>query len=171
MIAKYMYDIHPSNIKQNENVAFWGKLCPLPNPPIGSGDRVQRRLIFTVFKVWWPWTLGQGHQNLIKSFNYPNDTIYKVWPECIIWSKRYSADKLFLVKNLTFKVLVWPWKWGQGHQNLIISFSYLSGVSVQVWSKSTNWFRRQSADNAHFRLYSVLTLEIRSRSPKSNQFF
>ena len=36
----------------------------------------------------------------------------------------------------------------------------------------TDWFRRQSADNAHFySLYSVMTLKIRSRSPKSNQFF
>ena len=35
---------------------------PPPNPPIGSGDRVQTRLIFTVFIVCWPWKLGQGHQ-------------------------------------------------------------------------------------------------------------
>ena len=64
------------------------------NPPIGSGDRVQTRLIFTVLIVWWPWKLGQGHQNLISSFNYPNDTIHKVWPESIICFKRQSADKL-----------------------------------------------------------------------------
>ena len=31
-------------------------------------DRVQTRLIFTVFIVWWPWKLGQCHQNLINSF-------------------------------------------------------------------------------------------------------
>ena len=41
-----------------------------------SGDTVQTRLIFTVFIVWWPWKLGQGHQNLINSFNDPNDTIH-----------------------------------------------------------------------------------------------
>ena len=35
---------------------------------------------FTGFTVWWPWKLGQGHQNLINSFYYPNDTIHKVWP-------------------------------------------------------------------------------------------
>ena len=34
----------------------------------------------------------------------------------------------FFGQNLTFKMLVWPWKWGQGHQNLIISFLCLSGV-------------------------------------------
>ena len=38
-----------------------------PNPPIGSGDRVQTMLIITVFIVWWPWKLSQGHQNLINS--------------------------------------------------------------------------------------------------------
>ena len=66
------------------------------NLPIGSG--VQTRLIFTVFIVWWPWKLGHGNQNLINSFNYPNDTIHKVWPESIIWLKRQGADKFFLSK-------------------------------------------------------------------------
>ena len=28
-------------------------------------------LIFTVFIVWWPWKLGQGHQNLFKSLTIP----------------------------------------------------------------------------------------------------
>ena len=43
---------------------------------------------------------------------------------------------------------------------------------MQVWSKSTNWFRRQNTDKAHFyNLHSVVTLEIRSHSPKSNQIF
>ena len=60
--------------------------------------RAQTRLIFTVFIVWWPWKLGNGHQNLINSFNYPNDTIHKVWLEPIIWFKKQGADKLFLVK-------------------------------------------------------------------------
>ena len=73
-------------IKSSEICVFWGKLCP-HNPPIGSGDRVQTRLILPSL-VWWPWKLGQGHQNLIKSFNYSNDTIHKVWPESIIWFKR-----------------------------------------------------------------------------------
>ena len=40
-------------------------------------------------------------------------------------------------QNLTFKVLVWPWKWGQCHHNLNISLSCLSGVSVQVWSNTS----------------------------------
>ena len=41
------------------------------NPPLGSGDRVQTMLIFTVFIVWWPWKLGQGHHNLFKSLTIP----------------------------------------------------------------------------------------------------
>ena len=53
---------------------------------LGQEITVQTWLIFTVFIVWWPWKLGQGHQNLINSFNYPNDTIHKVWPESIIWA-------------------------------------------------------------------------------------
>ena len=90
--------------------------------------RVQTRLIFTVFIVWWPWKLGQGHQNLIKSLNHRNVTIHEVWPECVIWSTRS----------------VWPCKWGQGHQSLITSFPCPNNVSVQVWSKSTHWFRHEA---------------------------
>ena len=94
------------------------------NPPTGSGEGVQTRLIFTVFIVWWSWKLGQGHQNLIKSFNYPKVTIHKVWPESFIWFKRYGADMLFLVK-------IWQ----------------SAGVTLKmpVWSESTHWFRRQEA--------------------------
>ena len=45
-----------------------------------------------------------------------------------------------------------------------------NGVSTQVWSKSSNWFK--SADNVHFySLYNVVTLNIKSRSPKSDQIF
>ena len=73
---------------------FCRKLCPPPhppanNPPIGSGDKsADKAHFFTVFIVWWSWKLGHGHQNLINSFNYPNYTIHKVWPESIIWFKR-----------------------------------------------------------------------------------
>ena len=43
-------------------MVFLCKFCQ--NSPIGSGDRMQTRLIFTVFIVWWPLKLGHGHQNL-----------------------------------------------------------------------------------------------------------
>ena len=145
-------------------------MCKLgQNPSIRSGDRVQTRLIFTIFIVWWPWKLGQGHQNLINSFNYPSETIHKVWPESIIWFKRQSADKLFVVKighskcwcDLENKVKVAKLK----------TFPPMSQCFffVQDWSKSTNWFRRESTDKAAFySLYTVVTLKIRSRSPKAD---
>ena len=78
-----------------------------------------------VFILWWPWKLGQGHQNIINFFNYPNATIHK---------------------KMTFRLLVWPWKWGQGHQNLITSFPRPNNVSMPVWSNSAHLFRRKSAD-------------------------
>ena len=92
-----------------------------------------RQGLLLVFIVWWPWKLGQVHQNLIKSFNYPNDTIYKVWPESMV--QEIACRQVVFGQNLTFKVLVWPWKWGQGHQNLITSYSHPNNVSVPVWLK------------------------------------
>ena len=80
--------------------------------------RVHSRLIFKDFIVWWPGKLGQGHQNLINSFNYSKDTIHKVWPDLRIY---HLVQVIGCSQNLTFKVLVWPWKWGQGHQNLSIA--------------------------------------------------
>ena len=70
----------------------------------------RKRLIYTVLIMWWPWKLGQGYQNLINSFNYPIDTIHEVWPESIIWFKRYGAGKPFWWKfhihsaGVTFKI-------------------------------------------------------------------
>ena len=150
--------------------------------------------------MWWPWKLGQGHQNLIKSFNYPIDTIHYVWPNQLLGSRdRVQKISFFLVKiwhskcwydlenevnvtkiysllspfplmclcqfgqihllvekkecrqkatrtptptNLTFKVFVWPLKWGQGHQNLSPFFSVPIMYLCARLVKSTHWFRR-----------------------------
>ena len=46
------------------------------------------------------------------------------------------------------KVLLWPWKRGQCHQNLNTSFPCPNGVYVQVWLKSIHWFRRETTDKA-----------------------
>ena len=102
---------------------------------------VQKRLIFTVFLVWWPWKLGQGHPNLIKFFNYRNATIHSLTRIHHLVQEVGCRHALF-GPNLTFKVLVWPLKWGHGHKNLTTSFPCLNGVSVQVWSKSTYWCRK-----------------------------
>ena len=138
-----------------ENCVFWGKLCP-PNPPIGSGDRVQTRLIFTVFIVWWPWKWGQGHQNLILII-IPMIQYIKFGQNPSFGSRDRVQTSYFWSKFDIQSASV-TLKWVQGHQKLIISFSCLSGVSRQDWSKSTPWFRRQSADKAHFySFYSVVT--------------
>ena len=113
------------NFKPSQRYNIWSSAH---NLSFDSRDRVQTSFFgqnltnFTVFIVWWPWKLGQGHQNLTKSLHHPNVTIYEAWPESAIWFKRQGADKLFWTKFENFKVLLWPWKWGQGHQNLITSF-------------------------------------------------
>ena len=104
-------------------MVFLCKICQ--NIPFGPGDRVQTRLIFTVFIVWWPWNSGQHHQNLNKSLNNPNFIIYEVWPVLFTWFKRQGADKLFFGQNL----------------------------------------------KNNYSFNSVVTLKIKSRSPKSNQIF
>ena len=74
--SKCWYDLK-NKVKVTKILSFLSHvpivfLCKFgPNQPIGSGDRVQTRLIFAIFTVWWPWKLGQAHQNLIKSLNHP----------------------------------------------------------------------------------------------------
>ena len=56
-----------------------------------------------------------------------------------------------------------------GHQNLINSFPLPNNVSMQVWSKSIQWFRRQPTESIYWTFQSdAVTLKIRPRSPKSN---
>ena len=118
------------------------------------------------------WSMLPNSDQIVYLFIYPNDAIHEAWSESIIWFKCLGADKILLCQNLTFKVPMWPWKWDQDHQNLTTSFSYTKGISIQVWSKSIYWFRRQNADKAHFySLYSVMTVKIRSRSTNFNQIF
>ena len=134
-------------------------------------NRVQTRLIFTVLIAWWPWKLGQSHQNLIKSFNYPIDTIHKVWPESIIWFKRQAADKLFLGQNLKFKngvtLKMRSWSPKSNHIFPVSEWCFCARLvkihlMVQEIECRLNYF---------YSLYSVMTLKIRSMSPKSNQIF
>ena len=46
------------------------------NPPTGSGDSVQTRLIFIVIIVWWPWKWDQGNQNWR---NFKPSQRYNIW--------------------------------------------------------------------------------------------
>ena len=96
------------------------------NQLIGSGDKSAAKAHFTVFIVWWPWKLGQGHRNLNQSLKHPNITIYEVWLESVIWFKRYGhimvhTSFYFWSKFKKFTVFIewWPWKLGQCHQNLL----------------------------------------------------
>ena len=47
-----------------------------------------------------------------------------------------SADNAWKPYFGCFKVVLWPWKLGQGHQNLINSSAHPNNASMQVWSKS-----------------------------------
>ena len=61
---------------------------------------------------------------------------------------------------------------GQGHQNLISSFTCPSNIDVQVWLKSIHSFKRYGADKPFSNnLSPPVTLKMGSRSPKSNQHF
>ena len=75
----------------------------------------------------------------------------------------------FFYQNLSFKVPVWPWKGGKGHQNLIFPQSqwYICVSLVQF-----HLLMGKSAYKTHLlSIYNVVTLKIGSRSPKSNHFF
>ena len=43
-------------------------------------------------------------------------------------------------------LLLWPWKLGQGHQNLISSLLCPNYISMQIWQESNHWFTRYCAD-------------------------
>ena len=54
------------------------------------------------------------------------------------------------------------------------SFNYANGTIHNTWLLGQNpsiGSRDRSADKAHFSVYSVMTLKIRSRSSKSNKIF
>ena len=53
-----------------------------------------------------------------------------------------SCKQALFGLNLTVLVPQWPWKSGQGHQNLISSLSCPNVMSMQIWLKSGNRFMR-----------------------------
>ena len=96
--------------------------------------------------VWWPWKLGQCHQNLIKSLNHPNITTYEVWLESVVWFA--SGDRVqtsfFRSKFDFFTVFIvwWPSKLGQGRQNITKSLNHSNVTIHEVWSEPVIWFKR-----------------------------
>ena len=86
---------------------------------------------FLVFIVWWPWKLGQGHQNLLKSLNHLIVRIYEYMKFCqnpSFGSRDRVQTSIFWSNSENFKVFIvlWPWKLGQGHQNLFESLHRLN---------------------------------------------
>ena len=77
--------------------------------------------------------------------------------------------------NLNVWVLQWPWKIDQGHENLFSSSSCPNVISMQIWLKSANQFMRYGAPSTFWLKFGSLsptvTLKIRSKSLKWNQFF
>ena len=60
-------------------------------------------------------------------------------------------------------------KLGHDHQILINSEPPHNNASVQVWIKSINWSTSYRVRKTNLNSYELVTLEIRSRSPKSYQ--
>ena len=52
------------------------------------------------FIVWWPWKLGQGHQNLIKSLIHTNVTIYMSFGQNPSFASRDRVQTSFFGQNL-----------------------------------------------------------------------
>ena len=97
-------------------------------------------------------------------------------------SQQYSCTSLvkiqpFILETMqkshfpTIWALLWPWKLGQGHQNLISSFSCHNNIVVQVWSKSIHSFIIGCRQAIFQQSKPLCDLEMGSRSPKFNQFF
>ena len=61
---------------------------------------------------------------------------------------------------------MWPWKLGQGHQNLVNSSSRPNVKSRQIWIKNISRWQKK-----HAKFPSNVTLKIGSRSPKPSQLF
>ena len=53
----------------------------------------------------------------------------------------------------TIWALLWPWKYGQGHQNLINYFPCHSNINVQVWSKIHQFHQETGCRQASFQQY------------------
>ena len=50
-------------------------------------------------------------------------------------------------QTVTFQFwLLWPWKLGQSHQNLICSLLCPNYISMKIWNESNRWFRGYCAD-------------------------
>ena len=88
----------------------------------------------------------------------------QVWLKSINWFTRYCVGKT------NFNIFYGPNF--QGHQNLINSEPPPNNALVEVLSKSIHLFRRYRVGKPNLiSFHGLVTLKMRSRSPKSNQLF
>ena len=114
------------NISSHVPIVF---LCKCgQNPLIVSGDKVQTRLIF--YRFYSVVTLKIMSSPKSNQIFKPSQCYMKVGLDPLFCSRDRVQTSFFCVlskkKIENFKALVWPWKWGQGHQNLITSFPHPS---------------------------------------------
>ena len=118
--------------------------------PIGSGDRVQTRLIFSLYSVV---TIK------IRSRSPKSDQIFKPSQRYNIWSLTRICH---LIQERWFKDLItfwWPWLNFQYHHTIkTVKFSNFDQKSLsapylhpnvtiyEVWPESVIWFKRKGAD-------------------------
>ena len=69
---------------------------------------------------------------------------------------RYRVQTSVFRQNLTFKVLVWPWKWGQDHQNQIILYRFHIHLTKFITVHPTFWqlVRKIKTRNQCFLFYT-----------------
>ena len=79
----------------------------------------------------------------------------------------------------TVFIVWWPWKLGQGHQNLIIFFLVIPMIQYIKFGQNPFFGSRDRVQTIFFFLLlskldiesADVTLQMRSRSPESNHFF
>ena len=122
-----------------------------------------------------PWKWDKGHQNLITSFPNPNDLSVLIWSNSIYWFMKQSAHKVHffsIYRVVTFKIMsrspksnqFSPPSWGCIYAGLV-KFQLLVN---EIMCTQTFY----CISKAHFSsINNVVTLKIRSRSPKANHIF
>ena len=112
----------------------------------------------------WPWKLGQGHQNLISTFPYPQQCIYP------------SLVKIHLfVQKITHRNHILDISSAPLTTNQLFSFPQqcIYASLVKVHQLVQKIMQGKESRSWHFWTFqsAPVTKKIRSRSQKSNQFF
>ena len=123
-------------------------LCKVgQNQPTGSLDRLLKKLIFynhnSAVTLKIESRTPKSNQFFFLTFNYPNDTTHEVWPESIIWVEKQAS---FFWSKFDIQSSDVTLKMKSRSPKSKHFFLPSNNVYVQVWSKSTYWFRRQNAD-------------------------